>query len=584
LPIKNLFEEADFIGVIGSPSSTGELTLDIIGTAVTKGLVGKLSVFKYMQDDYDNYALGQITEIEMRNVWTQDPTMRGIIRQRGRVDPITEKQDTHIAKMRISSVFALNNEEIQPSIFGTVPSTGTQIKLLDDKLMKAMFKDYEQELFYLGTSYGTNIKMPMWFKHFGTGKSGAGEAYHIGVFGKTGSGKSVLSKMILLGYARHPEMSIFILDPQGEFARDFKEHPELKNVVQNNLKRNVSIFNLNNIVLSNWKLFEKILVDSEFFFKLGVKHVINRTTAADQAVKILRSKKKDKSKIESFTGDVVGEVKLSEVYKRESFNKVWNALGEKKVQERIYSSKDAVARIQGNYESDDPDEYYSIWQKVANLFKYQGRSNSINTYDLAKKISDNSKNIIIIDLSESEIPPDVLWNESIRLMLIGEFIKTISKEAELKFKENKLLNSLIIIDEAHRLAPRETPENEELVQIKANLIDGVRTTRKYGLGWMFISQTLSSLDRKILEQMRVYLFGYGLAWGIELQALKGLIGGAEDAIRLYQMFVDPQSGLGKREYPFMSIGPISPLSFSGTPLFFKALDYPKEYLEINFDE
>ena len=583
MPIKNLFEEADFIGVIGSPSSTGELTLDIIGTAVTKGLVGKLSVFKYMQDDYDNYALGQITEIEMRNVWTQDPTMRGIIRQRGRVDPITEKQDTHIAKMRISSVFALNNEEIQPSIFGTVPSTGTQIKLLDDKLMKAMFKDYEQELFYLGTSYGTNIKMPMWFKHFGTGKSGAGEAYHIGVFGKTGSGKSVLSKMILLGYARHPEMSIFILDPQGEFARDFKEHPELKNVVQNNLKRNVSIFNLNNIVLSNWKLFEKILVDSEFFFKLGVKHVINRTTAADQAVKILRSKKKDKSKIESFTGDVVGEVKLSEVYKRESFNKVWNALGEKKVQERIYSSKDAVARIQGNYESDDPDEYYSIWQKVANLFKYQGRSNSINTYDLAKKISDNSKNIIIIDLSESEIPSDVLWNESIRLMLIGEFIKTISKEAELKFKENKLLNSLIIIDEAHRLAPRETPENEELVQIKANLIDGVRTTRKYGLGWMFISQTLSSLDRKILEQMRVYLFGYGLAWGVELQALKGLIGGAEDAIRLYQMFVDPQSGLGKQEYPFMSIGPISPLSFSGTPLFFKALDYPKEFLEINFD-
>jgi len=95
LPIKNLFEEADFIGVIGSPSSTGELTLDIIGTAVTKGLVGKLSVFKYMQDDYDNYALGQITEIEMRNVWTQDPTMRGIIRQRGRVDPITEKQDTY---------------------------------------------------------------------------------------------------------------------------------------------------------------------------------------------------------------------------------------------------------------------------------------------------------------------------------------------------------------------------------------------------------------------------------------------------------------------------------------------------------
>lgn len=100
---------------------------------------------------------------------------------------------------------------------------------------------------------------------------------------------------------------------------------------------------------------------------------------------------------------------------------------------------------------------------------------------------------------------------------------------------------------------------------------------------MFISQTLSSLHREIISQIRVYVFGFGLGWGTERYALTDIIGGAEDAIQLYQMFRDPQSSLGERTYPFMTIGPISPLSFSGTPLFFNALKYPDEFLRMNFE-
>jgi hypothetical protein len=32
----------------------------------------------------------------------------------------------------------------------------------------------------------------------------------------------------------------------------------------------------------------------------------------------------------------------------------------------------------------------------------------------------------------------------------------------------------------------------------------------------------------------------------------------------------------------MSFGPISPLSFSGFPLFFTSLNFPKEFLDQNF--
>ena len=61
-------------------------------------------------------------------------------------------------------------------------------------------------------------------------------------------------------------------------------------------------------------------------------------------------------------------------------------------------------------------------------------------------------------------------------------------------------------------------------------------------------------------------------------------GGNREAINLYQSFRDPQSSLLiRKEYPFMSIGPISPLSFSGTPLFFTAFDFPDEFSKKNFE-
>jgi hypothetical protein len=104
--ILDSFGKAERIGVVGSPSSTLELNVDVLATAVNKGLVGKLSILNYNQDGNEHYALGQFIEIMMQNVWTQDATMKGLIRQKGRVDPITEKQDTHAAKMMISSVFA----------------------------------------------------------------------------------------------------------------------------------------------------------------------------------------------------------------------------------------------------------------------------------------------------------------------------------------------------------------------------------------------------------------------------------------------------------------------------------------------
>jgi len=86
--ISALIEGAERLGVIGSPSSTSQLALDILGTAVARKLVGELALLEYAQDEAAHYALGQITEIELRNIWHEDPTMRSLIRQRGRVEAV----------------------------------------------------------------------------------------------------------------------------------------------------------------------------------------------------------------------------------------------------------------------------------------------------------------------------------------------------------------------------------------------------------------------------------------------------------------------------------------------------------------
>jgi hypothetical protein len=65
-----IVDETERLGVVGSPSSTAQLALDILGSAVTRKLVGELALFRYLQDTSAHYALGQITEVKLSGMKT----------------------------------------------------------------------------------------------------------------------------------------------------------------------------------------------------------------------------------------------------------------------------------------------------------------------------------------------------------------------------------------------------------------------------------------------------------------------------------------------------------------------------------
>ncbi len=154
--LDKLVDGTERLGVVGSPSSTSQLALDILGSAVTRKLVGELALFRFMQDSAAHYALGQITEVQLRNIWHEDPTMRSLIRQRGRVDAVSERQDTHLGQMVTSAVFRQGGAAgYEPSILGTVPATGTLIHLVTDGVLDELLHPYREQIFYLGHVYGS---------------------------------------------------------------------------------------------------------------------------------------------------------------------------------------------------------------------------------------------------------------------------------------------------------------------------------------------------------------------------------------------------------------------------------------------
>jgi DNA helicase HerA-like ATPase len=579
--INYFLNKSSIIGTIGSPSSTIELSLDILESSVTRQLVGELAIFKYLQDSKNHYAIGQVIEITLKNFLLEDPTIKSVARKRGSVNPISGIQDVHIGKLLCSAIFTSSDDLVEPSLLGTVPPTGTYVYQVDDNILSTILEKQKNSLLYLGNSYGSKTKLPMWFKHFDYGENGAGEAYHLGIFGITGSGKSTLAKMILTAYSKYRQMGLLVLDPVGEFSKSFaidnssntdKEHKNSDSSfsikkIMNFLDKQVVSINVRNLVLDRWSLFEEILLESQIFHQLTIKGP-NKGFAVDALIPKLRNK-----------------TTLTKLIKRESFDLFMNELRREDIQLLIFSTPEPRKRLNNLVSSMDQrnlDNLFSqYWVPICSLF--EDRPSAITIDELLEKFTWKMKPLIVVDLSEQTAHNMELryWNETIQSLILKRLLKGLVSLGEKTWQKNTSLNTLVVLDEAHRYARKDEFSDSNLEQLRLTLLDAVRTTRKYGLGWLFISTSLSSIHRDILQQLRIMFFGFGLSLGNDLVTLRELVSD-EKAIDLYRTFTDPASSFNSksRKYSFMTQGPVSPLSFSGAPFFFNAFS-PNSFITEN---
>ncbi|MEM2600800.1 MAG: DUF87 domain-containing protein [Candidatus Hadarchaeales archaeon] len=552
-------QRGEHIGAITSPSTSTTFLIDVMESAYESSLVGNFCVIPFKQEGRPTYALGQIVSLELTNPYLEGHSVRKIVSVRGTAPPLTGvTHDVKVAEILVTSTFALKEGQLLPSTVGTVPQTGTEVYKLNqpivDKLVELRGSEREK-ISFVGQIYNTDILAPMCFEHFG--KGGLGEAYHLGIFGKTGSGKSYMARMIISCYARHPEMSIFVFDTVGEYSDDIRKGERLGKIMSR-LGRPVFVYSIGNIRLCDPRTLSRILLRSQFMRELGVFGSEYEISVAEYIERFLDQNLSQGYVLISTLGQrvsITDSLALGELlaYLDQNLN-------------RIYGSPQPIMRVRDRIRTNFT-RLHNIWRSVATLFEPGPQKVSVE--DIAKRLGQGE--VIFLDLS---VPPvGVFWDPSVQAIALAEIVERLRREAEDFFRRGERMNLLVVLEEAHRFIPRERPEDEDLRRLKERLVVNVFETRKYGLGWFFISPTANGLEQRIMEQLRIYFFGYGLSWGAERRAIETFVGGGKYGARhmdLYTSFADPRS---TGRYPFMVYGPVSPLSVSGAPIFLEALDF-----------
>ena len=242
--------------------------------------------------------------------------------------------------------------------------------------------------------------------------------------------------------------------------------------IMNSLNKQVVSINVRNLVLDRWTLFEEILLESQIFHQLTIKGP-NKGFAVDALIPKLRNK-----------------TTLTKLIKRESFDLFMNELRKEEIQLSHFSTPEPRKRLNNlvsNLDEKNLDNLYSqFWAPICSLF--EDRQDAITIDDLLEKFSWKLKPLIVVDLSEQTAHNMQLryWNETIQSLILKRLLKGLVSLGEKTWQKNTSLNTLVVLDEAHRYARKDEFSDPNLEQLRLTLLDAVRTTRKYGLGWLFI--------------------------------------------------------------------------------------------------
>lgn len=582
------------VAVVGSPSSNTELTLDLLQEATEERLVGALTAFHAAQNGTQITSVGQVVGIELRNRWHEDSVFRNLVKRTGEIPPITNRQDTRTADLVVGATFRRGDNGFEPEVLGMVPATGTRVFRVDQALLDSLLAVYQEEIVYLGRAYANDVLYPMWFKHFGSGAGGAGEAYHLGVFGKTGSGKSGLAKMMLCAYATHLNMGILIIDPQGEFSLELsgtrvgQQGLPLDETLRN-LGRDIHVFRIADIQLDDWTTFEEMVIALRFLEQLGIPS--GSAENSRRAAEVIRNA-------------LDGNHTLDQLGTAAALTDALNAINDQNNAIFIYSTRARATQLQQRIQrfltsqSQLTQLLTQHWQPLCELFTAgEGRRRLFN-YAPIQQQSDQNRgivNMLLSSIANQTARPVVVvdisrqgnqrfWSEALQRRMLAKLLNVLVAQSTTSLSSQQSANVLVLLDEAHRHAPSgRLEEDSDADKLRSLLRRAVRETRKYGLGWFFISQTLGGIDPEILQQLRVLAFGFGLALGSEFDRLRDFAGGDKRSLELYQSFRDPQSFPRRdlQEFPFMAVGPISPLAFSGKPVFFSAFTNWSEFKRVN---
>src|SRR5690606_17735651 len=79
--------------------------------------------------------------------------------------------------------------------------------------------------------------------------------------------------------------------------------------------------------------------------------------------------------------------------------------------------------------------------------------------------------------------------------LLNEILTRLRHVIHRSFQNGQTSNALVLLDEAHLFAGEHAAESADGARTRALLAQSIRMTGKYGVGWMFVTQTLHDFDK-----------------------------------------------------------------------------------------
>ena len=259
---------------------------------------------------------------------------------------------------------------------------------------------------------------------------------HVGVFGKTGSGKTGLVKMLLTAYARHPEMGILVIDPQGEFSLEFNDKQvgsqglAIKEIIENQLGRQLVLAPISKVQLDDWNLLEDLLEGSRFFdIGLGIRGETGREAAKSLTMQFLR-----------------GSGSIDQLQRQHLAVRLLKYLWTMSEGE-IYKTKanwEALRKRLNHFQDDGWSEFSEkYWQPTTTLFSGGGNKHRIE--DLVARLTRSGprpKPIIVLDLSNQSGFQS--WTDTLQKRILSHIAEKLVENSSTTLASNtETANTLV---------------------------------------------------------------------------------------------------------------------------------------------
>lgn len=547
------------VAVIGSPNSTTHFTVDILETARDRALDHAWVIFEVAErfngKTYRKRALCQLGGIITRNRWHEDPVIRAVIKHQGALPALSGESDLTAAQLSALGVFLLDDQGhvVRRTTLSTPPPSGTPVYPADAATLQDLVHT-EPGIFYAGQSPGDGLPVPLTLRHFGaTERGGFGEAVMLGIFGQTRSGKSILAAQLLAGFAANPELGLLVIDPQGEFGRDrfaagdHRVDFSIRRLLAGlRRRREVITLTTDDVALEGPEALTELLRRAGFFDSLGFKGAHKEREAAERLAGLLGELADPAGRRRPIRDLNAADLPLL-VKDLARFADVIYATRPGTTPGEGQRAADVLAR----YSLDEP-RLRRLWDEALQRFRAEPGGRRLLSHVIQQVLAERA--VVVLSFAQENAADTPYF-------LLNEILTRLRQVIHRSFQNGQMSNALVLLDEAHLFAGEHAAETGDGARTRTLLAQSIRMTGKYGVGWMFVTQTLHDFDKTILRQLQVKIFGQGFKLGADREYVETELG--KEGFARYCSLPDPKR---TGRYTFMVTGPIVALGSLGTPL------------------